>query len=370
MKHLRHNAKKTLFLLLAGCMLVQTACVTVPDSPIVINTENTFILSTEGTIIEFPEETTPKTTAVVSETPPPVLWADPPVTSETKVTEPDENCGKVIKRSVYGELLSGEYYFFRSRLSRDEKEVYDIIYEAVKEKRSTIHIEGKLKHNDSKMKTIYLSVVYDNPELIWLEAECSYTSVDGKIQNVFPVYNNLTTASAINAFEEATAPVINAAKQLNSPIQQVKYIHDHMIANIDFVENASYDQSAYSAAVLKESVCAGYAKLFLYYMQQLGIKSGIVTGTALDASSVWTSHAWNLIELDNEYYNIDVTWNDPITTSSGFRDYNYKYFNITDQEIFVDHARDDLSKYLPQAMGTKYSFANSFTSAEYGTHFT
>ena len=58
MKHLRHNAKKRYFI---ACWLYvgsNSVCYC-PRFSYSNNTENTFILSTEGTI-RFPEETTPK----------------------------------------------------------------------------------------------------------------------------------------------------------------------------------------------------------------------------------------------------------------------------------------------------------------------
>lgn len=83
-------------------------------------------------------------------------------------------------------------------------------------------------------------------------------------------------------------------------------------------------------------------------MQKLEIPTAFVVGYAGEA------HAWNLIKLNGEYYNMDVTWDaligNPATT------YYYDYFNITDGEISRDHIRRELSIGLPAADGTKYSY--------------
>mgnify|MGYP006990155591 CR=1 FL=1 len=55
-------------------------------------------------------------------------------------------------------------------------------------------------------------------------------------------------------------------------------------------------------------------------MTQLGIPCYYCTGFAGE------NHAWNIIRLDDEYYNVDVTWDD--TTPN-----TYDYFNKTSLKV-------------------------------------
>ncbi len=73
-------------------------------------------------------------------------------------------------------------------------------------------------------------------------------------------------------------------------------------------------------------------------MQQLGIPCYYCTGTSGE------DHAWNIVKLDQTYYNVDVTWDD---TDPG----TYDYFNKSDYEFADTHVRNSLSVYLP-ACGT------------------
>ncbi len=103
---------------------------------------------------------------------------------------------------------------------------------------------------------------------------------------------------------------------------------------VEYDENSDMNQSAYSALVLGRSVCAGYARSFQYLMQQLGIPCYYCTGTSGE------DHAWNIIKLDQTYYNVDVTWDDTNPAT-------YDYFNKSDQEFANTHVRTSLSVYLP-----------------------
>ena len=98
--------------------------------------------------------------------------------------------------------------------------------------------------------------------------------------------------------------------------------------------NAPMNQSAYSALVNGRTVCAGYARAFQYLMQRLGIPCYYCTGYAGE------DHAWNIIKLGEDYYNVDVTWDDTDTPT-------YDYFNKSDREFGTSHMRTGLAVYLP-----------------------
>ena len=51
-----------------------------------------------------------------------------------------------------------------------------------------------------------------------------------------------------------------------------------------------------------KAVCGGYAEAFQEFMHELGIECRAVVG--------WI-HEWNQVKLDDGWYWIDCTWNDP-----------------------------------------------------------
>nr|MCR4744921.1 hypothetical protein [Lachnospiraceae bacterium] len=62
------------------------------------------------------------------------------------------------------------------------------------------------------------------------------------------------------------------------------------------------------------------------------------------------AHAWDIIKLEDDYYNVDVTWDD----TGDEKICNYDYFNKTDDDYASNHARRTLSVYLPACNGEKY----------------
>ena len=88
----------------------------------------------------------------------------------------------------------------------------------------------------------------------------------------------------------------------------------------------------------KKAVCEGYAKSFKYLMDELGIPCIIVTGESKNSKGNIEKHAWNYVQIDQRWYAVDVTWDDPIIR--GGRTNNkikYRYFLKGEETFKVDH---------------------------------
>lgn len=129
-----------------------------------------------------------------------------------------------------------------------------------------------------------------------------------------------------------------------------KYITEGMsdyekeMAIISFmVENIEYGYSSnasdiYGGLVLGKAQCGGYADTLAWLANAAGLNVLSVHGKAEGDPNYPSEHAWNLIRLDDKWYHVDVTWEDPIgQTSYGIGNLRNKYINLTDEEISADH---------------------------------
>jgi len=65
-------------------------------------------------------------------------------------------------------------------------------------------------------------------------------------------------------------------------------------------------------------VCEGYARAFKVLCDEAGIPCVLVDGYARNSvSSAGEGHMWNNTEMDDNWYAVDVTWNDPTGGASG-----------------------------------------------------
>lgn len=195
-----------------------------------------------------------------------------------------------------------------------------------------------------RLQNVFAAVYNDHPELFWMDTAyvCKFMR-NGQCVEIDLQFNrmaqNLEASKA--AFEEAANGILTAAGFFGSAYEKERFVHDSLLDQTVYNLNAELNQSAYSGLVNGQSVCAGYARAFQYLLQQLGIPCYYCTGYAGE------SHAWNIVALDDGYYNVDCTWDD---TGEG----RFDYFNKTDQDFADTHIREELSVYLPACNGQMY----------------
>ncbi len=204
-----------------------------------------------------------------------------------------------------------------------------------------------------ELKTVFAAVYNDHPELFWMEtAYLGKYRRDGRCMEIDLRFNRLSQnlEEAKRTFNENAGGILAQAQSLGSDYEKEKLIHDILLERISYDRGAEMNQSAYSALVNGRTVCAGYARAFQYLLGQLGIPCYYCTGYAGE------SHAWNIVRLEDGYYNVDATWDDG---EGG----NYDFFNKTDQDYAATHLRQELSVYLPPCTGRLYRSPDEPTGA-------
>jgi len=112
--------------------------------------------------------------------------------------------------------------------------------------------------------------------------------------------------------------------------QKEKAIHDWIVTRVAY-DTSLVQHSDYAALVSPyKTVCQGYALLGYKMLNQVGIQTRILEGTAGNQA-----HAWNEVLLDGIWYHLDPTWDDPVPDVQGRVTYNY--YNLTDDQIMVNH---------------------------------
>lgn len=98
----------------------------------------------------------------------------------------------------------------------------------------------------------------------------------------------------------------------------------------------------------KKGICRGYASTFHLLMDLSGIECRTVNGMSHAGTA---EHAWNLVKLDGDWYAVDATWDDPVTSVPVLSFMSHQYFNVTSEFLRrTDHQWDESA--FPEAEGT------------------
>ena len=111
---------------------------------------------------------------------------------------------------------------------------------------------------------------------------------------------------------------------------KIKEVHNYIINNSKYDKDRSDNNivkyksdTAYGSLLEGYSLCGGYTDAMELFLEDMGIKSYKISSE---------NHVWNAVYLNNAWYHLDLTWDDPITTD-GSDILEYNFFLITTSEL-------------------------------------
>ena len=111
---------------------------------------------------------------------------------------------------------------------------------------------------------------------------------------------------------------------------KIKAIHDYIINNTKYDINRSdngdttyHSDTAYGALIEGYAICGGYADSMKLFLDKLGIPNFKISSE---------NHIWNAVYVNNNWYHLDLTWDDPVN-KNGSDVLEYNYFLIDTIEL-------------------------------------
>ena len=219
-----------------------------------------------------------------------------------------------------------------------EKEIYATFLEGLLEYKNEITFSNMQNINIDVFSRVLKMVLYDNPRIFYartniVKALKYPTSIAIFIEYVFP----LSSIPEIhNWLNEKIGEICSPVYSLNDDFSKEIYIHNYLIEKIKYSKtDVAQPTNAYTVvgALLENfSVCAGIALSFKLLMDFLEIPCIVASGQTTNSGDSHGYHAWNIVSLENNYYQIDVTWD--LIEEDDSRLVKYDYFNLTSSEMY------------------------------------
>lgn len=213
-------------------------------------------------------------------------------------------------------------------LTDEEKKLYDDIVAGIEGLRYKICDDDA--YSLEEWTKIYGLVYMQEPRLFYMNAKL-------KVGKLFYLTKD---AEAINEMQKSIDAVadklVEEANGKSTTFEKLKVFHDYLALNSTFElkdEITNYNATIYNAFGSGEPQgniqCAGYAKAIQYLCDKAGITCMVVTGE----TDKGQSHAWNVVDVDGKWYNLDVTWDDPILSTPNYKNVRYNFFLVPDAKI-------------------------------------
>lgn len=254
------------------------------------------------------------------------------------------------------------------------KMIYDRVYDEVENlKTGTYSVDFDTQFNDllheeggdavleQSFQLGMNALLMDHPEIFFLDITRMYMSTEitsfgplksyrvsiGSLEGETYLSDSFFNKQSVDVVSEMMETVKSNIRGMvveGNTYDIVRTVHDYLIDTVSYDKTLTKDNiyNIYGALINKEAVCEGYAKSLKYILDDFGIPCVIVCGIGQNSNGDTESHAWNYVKIDDYWYAIDATWDDPVIVGNGYVSENVftKYFLKGARDFFVDHTED------------------------------
>ena len=222
-----------------------------------------------------------------------------------------------------------KYYYHQ--LDSEQRVAYNLIYEGLSKFSNKIILPLAPKNN---LKKIYQSVLWDNPVLFFTISFQYVTDVRKRIIVLTPTYRY--SRDVVRQWSDILISYLHSFDYMKSKsdLQKELFVHDYCLNKLKydyFFKKQSF--SPLGPMIFDTGVCEGIAKFVKILFDYLGVGCVLVSGKAINGTTqIAEPHMWNIVEIDDGCYHLDVTYD--MTLSKNIP--RYDYFNLNDIEIKKD----------------------------------
>lgn len=156
--------------------------------------------------------------------------------------------------------------------------------------------------------------------------------------------------SAERLYDKVVEVIGRIIKDDMSDYEKELAIHDYIVSHCKYGyvdDSKEYAYRAYGVLVQNTAVCNGYAEAMALLLSCVGVENEFITGIADNEL-----HAWNLVKIDGQWYQVDATWDDPLP--DGGTRVRHQYFNVTDE--IIDQRHDWEMADFPECSADEYNY--------------
>ena len=215
---------------------------------------------------------------------------------------------------------------FRMARSYGEAQLYQELEDRVK----TALLSGKKSVDISDLQINKTNPIgrlaYFSPYLSnGINVMCYYSTANNQYVSI-EIVNPMTldqTKAYLASVDTELNEILAQVNDTMSDEQKALVIHDYLVYEYeydydDYTTDTIPEDSFRSGGLLMNGtgVCQAYAYAFYYLMSKFDIECYVT-------SSVAMNHAWNIVKIDDAYYHVDCTYDDPVQDRLGQVSHNF-----------------------------------------------
>ncbi|MBQ8787413.1 MAG: hypothetical protein IJZ61_07245 [Oscillospiraceae bacterium] len=276
--------------------------------------------------------------------------------SVTSTAETESSTEETLASAIDGIVYSTDEIqrpYSYNQLNEKQQYIYDAVITAAERLKTDVPLSKVMDISADDYCEVYQQIYNDEHALFYIDTKMQYAM------------NNATKklASAIIFYKYSDEKILEMQKEIEAEAKKildgitpdmteydiVKHFHDSIASTVVYDETADNCRDIYGVFVDKKAICGGYSKAFSYLCDKVGIETATVTGDA-DGEA----HMWNMVKIDGQWYNIDVTY--AVTESEVGSYIRYDYFCVTDEMLADSRTVYEQIYTYPEAVSEECSY--------------
>lgn len=152
--------------------------------------------------------------------------------------------------------------------------------------------------------------------------------------------------------EAAARIALAEVSGVSDPVEKARILHDYIVTHCEYdtrgIDNPKPEfRTAYDVLVRHGAVCEGYVMAYRYLLALAGVESEEVVSKKM-------KHCWSYLHLNDHWYHVDVTWDDPIFAGKPSNYVSHSNFLLSDSAIRAKKHSDWDVRGLPSADDMTY----------------
>lgn len=189
-------------------------------------------------------------------------------------------------------------------VDKDERLIYmqellDVIQDGIMCRQKMIDIRA-FRCDDNTLQEVMSLTPFSDPSCsLYTQNYNIILSISGHVKYIFLDYSTESQAEYI--INEITA-IADTMDEGLSDLEKVIWINNYICNNYEYDDDHLNDD-VFKMWGTSEGMCGAYTQMFTILANEVGLQSSF-------AASFKMQHVWNIVQVDGQWYNIDVTWND------------------------------------------------------------
>lgn len=224
-------------------------------------------------------------------------------------------------------------HYYYAKMKKQQQAAYYALLEGLESMAASFSVP---RLEERELYEIHFLLRLDHPELFYSEGISWRYYEHASHVEVVPDYlfdrkKIKTHQQAMNARVEK---LVRPAMQL-SEAEKLQYVHDFICRQVQYDKlKKQYSHEIIGPLGQGIGVCEGIAKTVKVLCDALGIWCIIAIGEANQEKGIKYRHAWNIVRVGGQYYHLDATFDNSLSTADGIR---YDYYLLSDSQFFRDH---------------------------------